>query len=83
MSLMRSSSVWLVFSTCAYQLSLAEMAARGAWAPLSGREVITGFLVGVFEIGWGKKKPPEFGGLMKALLRIFGLRESLSTAKGA
>jgi hypothetical protein len=39
--------------------------------------------VGVFEIGWGKKKPPEFGGLMKALLRIFGLRESLSTAKGA
>jgi hypothetical protein len=26
MSLMRSSSVWLVFSTVAYQLSLAEVA---------------------------------------------------------
>jgi hypothetical protein len=58
MSLMRSSSVWLVFSTLAYQVSLAEVALA----------FIAGFLLKIsdnfresvqtIKIKTGKKKPP-------------------------
>src|SRR6187401_412773 len=64
MSLMRSSSVWLVFSTLAYQLSLVRVAVA----------FMAGFLLGFEQLRCrlqDKKKPPEVRRSFKILWRIF------------
>ena len=86
MSLMRSSSVWLVLSTLAYQLSLAGLTGVTDWAGA----FITDFLVKISGIQNGgtdhirQKKTAGYPAVFERLFAFFlRLREDLSTAKGA